>query len=55
MGPPSVLLPLLSPQAYLSLLHSFKPPCLSIQASAEAGFCLSPEEGSTLLDLKDQT
>lgn len=50
MGLPSVFLPLLAAQADLHLLHSFKPRCLSIQASAEAG--LSPEQGSTLLDLK---
>lgn len=53
MGLPSVLLPLLVPQADLCLLHSFKLPCLSVQISTEAG--LSPEEGSTLLDLKHQT
>lgn len=51
MGLPSVLLPLLVPQADLCLLHSFKLTRLSLQT--EAG--LSPEEGSTLLDLKHQT
>lgn len=55
MGLPSVLLPLFAPWADLCLLHSFKPPCLSVQTSPDPGFCLSPEEESTLLGLKHQT
>lgn len=55
MGLPSVLLPLFAPWADLCLLHSFKPPCLSLQTSTEPSFCLSPEEKSTLLGLKHQT